>query len=241
MCIRDRINWVHQNISKMRIRVRISEKPEITFNVYPNDTIKQVKLKLEEKTAISWNNQKLVYIVKALENEKTLTDYNICDMANINFVFKSGGERMIYIKTLTGKQISLCPSIRSTIKDVKHEIYEKTGIDPCKQILFFKGQQLEDNIILIDYSIQSRSTLHLLTKFRSGMQIFLKTLTGRVVAIDVDPNNTIEELKDRDPRQRRPPTRFPETGVCRAVHTKRENSVTLQHKGRMHDSHGAAP
>lgn len=74
------------------------------------------------------------------------------------------GGMQLFVKTLTGKTVSIEVEEGESIEDVKAKIAEKEGIPPEQQRLIFGGQQLQDSKTLDDYNVGDDATLHLVLR-----------------------------------------------------------------------------
>ena len=103
----------------------------------------------------------------------------------------------LFVETPSGKFVILVADSGDTINMVKSKIREKEDIPTDQQQLRFAGSVLEDMFTLSHYSTQKEATLYLVLSLISSWsyQIFVKTLIGKTITLEVKSSDTIKNVK----------------------------------------------
>ena len=163
--------------------------------VEPNDSVKTLKAKIQEKKGIPSGQQRLMFNGKEMNDANILNNYSIQNGSTIQLLERDHEGMEVFVKRSKGKTLRLQVEPKDTIKSVKTKIQVKTGISPEQQHLKFADEELLDGLTLEKYNIDKGSTLDL--AYDTSMVITVKTPTGRNIALEVKPSDSVEEVKKK--------------------------------------------
>lgn len=157
----------------MQIFVNKITGETVTVNVNPSDTVESVYWKINNYGVnAELHNQRLIYAGKILNNDHTLSDYNIKPGSTIFHSLALRGGAITLMVQLVGtgtRNITVIVEFTDTIANVKKKIHAKMPDVPVgNQYLVFGTEQLNNNKKVNDYPLQNGSTIHLMNRLPGG-------------------------------------------------------------------------
>jgi serine/threonine protein kinase/ubiquitin len=181
------------------IVVKTLDGEAIELDVNPKDLVWMVKTKLHEKLGIPPLKQSLIFRGQEMDDAKRLDAYDVQRNSTMHLIERAPTSIRVFVMRLTGDVIALEVTPTELIGAVKAMVQDEEGIPTERQRLIYRGLQLEDRRSLAEYDIQENGTIHLIAERRhehdGPYQIFVKTLAGKTIALQVTRKDSIEVLK----------------------------------------------
>ena len=179
----------------MHIFVKMQNGKTITLDVKPDSTIGMIKSKILGKEGIPPDQQRLMYILKELEDDRTLDYYYIHSESTLYLTVRHKSDLQVVVLMPTEQRFPLAVETNDFTENVKRKVYEMEGIPSDQQRFFFAGKELEDRHTLDHCKIQERSILHLSQCRPPGMQIFINL--EKTITLEFNPSDSIKRVKGK--------------------------------------------
>lgn len=138
--------------------------------VQPTTTVHELKNYIKRTNMYDVAGQTLYYKEQKLRDRRSLAYYKLPSQPTLTLTLKYPYKSFqIFVKTLTGKTVTLNVQYDTSIEELKHMMFLKEDIPSDQQRLIYRGIQLEDGRTFAEYLILKESTLHLILRLRAGM------------------------------------------------------------------------
>ena len=180
-----------------RITIHMTSGESFSLEIREEESIYNIKQRIERREGIPVAQQSLTLGGKeVLKDIMTVTNSGILKSKDIYLIVRR--DMQIYINNLTGyASFTLNVNTTDTVQQVKIQIQDREKLLPRFQRLTFAGIKLEDDRSLADYNIQKESTINFMINGIYPMFIYVKTLTGKTMGLDVIPSYTILNVKNK--------------------------------------------
>ncbi|CAI7994897.1 Polyubiquitin-A, partial [Geodia barretti] len=167
----------------------------IKLKVDSSTTVKRVKKMIETIDGTPHDLQQLTLSGVCLENRRRMGYYHTLISSKCRLVLRSQPQYQVFLRTLSGKTLALGVRGGDTVRDMKSVIYEREGIPPNQVTVMSGGRVLRDEKRVRDCGLHSGSTVDLSLGLFGGFQIFVETVKGETITVEVKHSYTIKEVK----------------------------------------------
>eukprot|EP00770_Monocercomonoides_exilis_P007655 MONOS_7616.1-p1 / transcript=MONOS_7616.1 / gene=MONOS_7616 / organism=Monocercomonoides_exilis_PA203 / gene_product=polyubiquitin / transcript_product=polyubiquitin / location=Mono_scaffold00265:16239-20772(-) / protein_length=1285 / sequence_SO=supercontig / SO=protein_coding / is_pseudo=false len=196
----DRLYAYEKNDESYCIIIQTLDGKYLYITVNSEMTIEGLKKRIYEKDYTNPDYQRLIFNGKQLPDCYSLSDCNIVEGSTILLALRlcGGLERELFVKSIRGQTLRFSINAAETrVRDIKQMVAEKERIPVEHQRLVWGGKELMDERCLEEYSMEDRSTVHLLLKLMGGFNIRVMHLDGRAVNVEVDGAESVEDVKQK--------------------------------------------
>ena len=179
----------------MHIYIKMQNGKTITLDAQPESSMYKVKLKIQSEEGIPPDQQRLIYVLKELEDDHTLDDYNIHNESTLHLTVRRKSDLQVFVLMPDEQTFPLAVETNDCIENIKRKVYEVEGVPSDQQRLFLAGKELSDHLMLSHYNIQDRSILHLAQRRPPGMQIFIDV--EKKITLKFDQSDSIKKVKEK--------------------------------------------
>ena len=196
------LHLVLRSSSGMQIFVKTLTSNILTLDAKPSDSMRNIKLKIQDKVGIPPSQQHLIFRRQELKDHQTLDKYRVIDKSTVHLRLEDElGRILITVETPTGEEISINASPSDDFESLKREICDITGIPINQQRLSFVGQKVfDDHLPLSEYDNQVELSLRLdiEKKKKNKFLIHVKTRSGKMkITTEAVSADTIQDVKTK--------------------------------------------
>ena len=168
----------------------------VIVDIQTSDTIQEVKQKIHVRVGIPPEEQRLIFHGKLVEDSGAVQDYGIKNNDELYMIRRICQYDLLVSNSSTCHDLTVKVEPSNTIMDVKVAIAKLEQIPIHQQQLMFHNQLLDDGKTVKHYGIGRRCKVTLAVHaYQYTGQIFIRTLVGKIITVDIGVNNTVAKVK----------------------------------------------